>query len=526
MADLSHLSDEQLQKIAGQSSAPDLSHLSDSDLENIASRPTSPSFLDKSILGMTPRGVIKGAANQLPYLGMGAGGLAGSETGPGAVLTAGAGYAAGVKARDAINNYMDGGPVIEGTTPGGLAKEVATVPSDIATGSAYDMGGKLLGAGVKAAANSKVGQYVGSKISSAATKVGSAFTGIPRELLETYANDPDQINGIAKDANYNPQTMADNLRSKINTQIQQTKKALGEQLSSAFQNRADQTVDSQPIIDALNTSKSQINAKLRPAEIQHVNDLIENVKSVAGNDGMIPLKDANDLKILLQEQASGSYAKNGQIFSLGSHASRAAKSGASAARSLVNGAAPEVASANDTLSQLHEIEDVMNRSMLAEGKTGASLFSAGSGENPANEANLKELGEITGHDFLGEARKIAAAKQFGKAPLLPVDATGKSLTRIGAAGALGYAIGHVPGAVIAEGIASPMGTKSIINAASTGSRILKGVYQSAPGVIGKSASDIMNGQDENFQETNPTNPINIQRTMNNPRQQKRGPANE
>jgi hypothetical protein len=451
------------------------------------------SWLDRQILGHTPRNVIQSGLNALPTVGMVGGSLVGGAaatpetlgagTIPGAVAGAAGGSALGEAAKNLGEQYILGQDKTRSDIYGNPVKGAIE-------GATNEMGGRLIGLGAGAAANSKPGQYLIDKVAQAGSKIGSTFTGIPQKVLETYASDPQGINQIAADANYSPQKMADGLREEINAHVQNTRKQLGQQLSDSFSNRAGQTVDSKPIIDALNSSKLQINAKLRPEEIDQVDDMISKVKSLSDGSGQLQLKDASDLKSWLQEQAQGSYSKNGQIFQNGSMAQKAAKVGGAMARRVVNTAAPEVAQANDTLSQLHDLEDTMNRNMLAEGKTGSSLYSAGSGENEANEMHLKELGDITGHDFLGAARKIAAAKQFGKAAVLPVDSTGKSLTRIGAAGALGYAVGHAPGAVIAEGIASPLGTKGLINAGSMASQAVQGTSKYAPSLIGKGLSNL------------------------------------
>lgn len=435
------------------------------------------SWLDMEIPGGTPRGYIKGALGALPTAGMVAGGIVGlPEGGVGAIPGAALGGAAGAALKNIGEKYILG----EDKTRSDVYGD--PVVSGI-EGAGSEMAGRLIGQGVNAAANSKAGKYVIGKAGKVASTVGSAFSGIPQKELETYAGNTDEINALAKEAKYSSQEMADNLRSNINSQVQETKQGLNNQISQAFKSRAGETVDAQPILDQLSAAKSQINSKLRPEEIQQVDEMINQVKAVT-KEGQIDLKDAHDLKELLQEQASGSYSKNGQIFQTGTKAQKAAKTGAAVTRSLVNDAAPEIAHANDTLSQLHDVEDVMNRSMLAEGKTGASLYSAGSGANEANEAALKELGNITGKNFLGDAQKIAAAKTFGKAPVLPVDATGKTATRMGVAGASGYLLGGVPGAIITEGLSSPLGIKAAINAGNVTGKIARSTMQNAPSLVG------------------------------------------
>ena len=174
-------------------------------------------------------------------------------------------------------------------------------------------------------------------------------------------------------------------------------------------------------------------------------------------------KTLNQITKFLQTQAEGAYGMSPAGFQIGTSAAQAAKGAAASGREILNEAVPAVAKSNNALARLHDIEDVMNKNILAEGKTASPLLAAGSGGNPANAKVLKQLGEETGTDMLGEAEKIAAARTFGKPSLLPVDATGKSLTRIGVAGGAGYLLGGPMGALAAEGVASPAMIKAAIN---------------------------------------------------------------
>lgn len=457
-------------------------------------QPKSSSWLDSSIPGGTPRGYIHGITNAIPYVA-GAGGAAlGSTVGPaGTVGGAGLGYAAGSKAKDIINDLLDEGSAsIKKPTLQGTAEAFKSVPGDVATGAENEMAGQIIGAGAKAAANTPLGKYISKKAGAALSTIGSAFTGMTKDELETYASNPEEINQIAKESGYNSQTLADNLRSEINASIQETKKDLYSQLNQTFEQRAGQTVDSKPIIDQLTEAQTKINPKLWPEQIDQVEEMIAKVKNLADENGQMSLANANDLKQYLHEQASGTYSKSGQIFTNGKQAQLAAKGGGAVTRKIFNAAAPEAAGANDVLSRLHDAEDVINKSMLAEGKSGASLFSAGSGANETNAAALEELGNITGKDFLGAAKKISAARAFGKAPILPVDATGKSFTRIGTSAFLGKEAAGIPGAIISGSLSSPLVNKGIINASSLGSNLVKSVMENAPSIGGAAARGISN----------------------------------
>jgi len=199
--------------------------------------------------------------------------------------------------------------------------------------------------------------------------------------------------------------------------------------------------------------------------------------------------DAHNVKRFLQEKATQAYRNPGDIFSVGTEGAKAAKAGGAIARELVNKASPEVASANNALSQLHDIEDMMNSNLIAEGKPHAGLLAAGSGTNPRNANYLKDLGALTGKDMLGEAEKLAAMRSFGSPDLLPVDPTGKSYTRLALGGALGALFGGTPISMAAgAALTSPATMKVMINAGLVAQKLGGGLALTPAGqqVLGRS----------------------------------------
>ena len=188
---------------------------------------------------------------------------------------------------------------------------------------------------------------------------------------------------------------------------------------------------------------------------------------------MMSVQDASDVKSFLQDKASSSYRNSGDIFALGKDSAEAAKSAAADARQLINKAAPEVAEANSTLAKLHEIEDKMNLNLIAVGKPEAALLAAGTGGNVRNVKYLQQLGELTGTNMLGEAEKLAAMRTFGKPPLLPMDTTGKTLTRMAVGGGAGSLLGGPVGAAVGAGLSSPATLKAAIDAGLLGKEALK-----------------------------------------------------
>lgn len=423
--------------------------------------PAQSSWLDTQLpMDTTPRGLIQGGLDALPTAGMIAGGIMGTPAdvvaGPlGNVVGAGIGTSVGQTLKNAGERFILGKEKPNSEVLMDAAKAVPL-------GMAGEMGGQILGKGLSAAASTKIGQAAISKLGSGAAKVGELFTGIPKSEIETYVAHGPEIDALSKANDHNAQEMADSIREKVNDVIDVHKKGLNEQISKALADKTGE-VESQPIISKLESAKAKINSKLRPDEVGEVDDLIGKVNAVSTDDGKMSLQDAHDLKEYLSEAAKGTYKKGGQIFQRGEKAAQAAKAGAAAAREGLNAAAPEVASANSSLSRLHDIEDVMNKNMLTEGKTASPLMAAGSGGNPANAKVLKQLGKETGTDILGEAQKLSAARTFGKPQLMPVDSTGKAVGRMGLASGIGFIAGGPVGAVTAAGATSPAALKVAIN---------------------------------------------------------------
>ncbi len=197
------------------------------------------------------------------------------------------------------------------------------------------------------------------------------------------------------------------------------------------------------------------------------------------------LNGLQDIKKFLQDEGSPAYGGTALQFQKGKIAQNEAKNAGGVARDLMNRSAESlpnaqaITGANAKLSRLHDIEDVMNRNLLEDGKTSSPLFAAGSGNNQQSENVLRDLGGEIGHNVLGDAQRLSAARTFGNPSWLPTDTTGKSLTRKVVAGTIGgtlggiggYLAGGAPGAGvlgaigtgIGEGLASPAALKLAIN---------------------------------------------------------------
>jgi hypothetical protein len=423
-----------------------------------------PSWLDKSVPGGTPRGYIKSALEALPTVGMIGGGIAGAAGGGiptlgvgaagGGLAGAGLGAAAGESLKNIGEKYILGEDKTRGDVYGGPAKAFVQ-------GVGAEMGGQVLGAGIKAAADTPAVQTAMGKIGSGLAKVGETFSGVPAKEIETYAKNADQIKAMAKSSDNSVSDAADQLREKWSADIAQTKASLNNQIAQGLKGSTG-TVSVDPVIANLEKAKAGINETLNPEDVAQIDGIIGKIKKLAGDDNALSLSEANDVKKFLQDQATSAY-KPGAIFSLGTNAANAAKSGAAAARTLVNEAAPSVAEANSKLADLHDIEDSMHINMLKDGKPEASILAAGSGGNPRNAGSLRDLGDAVGSNMLGDAQNLSAMRTFGSPKLIAQDATGKAAGRMGLASGAGYLIGNVPGAVLAAGATSPAAVKVAID---------------------------------------------------------------
>lgn len=328
-------------------------------------------------------------------------------------------------------------------------------------------------AGIKAV--SKVAKPVVNTVSKgvkkAFPKIGQALTGVPVKNIEVYSKYTDEIDDFIKRNEGDIMSMSDDLRSKFNQDIKNTRMSLGNEIKESLESMPDSpAIDVSWVRKQFDEYKKRLNPTLKKdarAEIDEFSRLVDEMST----DGKITVVELNDLKEYLQEQAKSSYMKNGQIFIRSKDSSRAAKQAAATVRKQLNQISPEIANANNSLARLHSLEDTMNKNMLAEGKPFSALVAAGSGANKRNAKQLKELGEITGTDMLGDAEKLSAANTFANPPILPMDTTGKSFTRL----ALGYALGGVKGAVLT----SPLTLKAAIKSKQIAGSVID--YFSGPG---------------------------------------------
>lgn len=330
----------------------------------------------------------------------------------------------------------------------GLGVDIAADPTNLIPGKAVSYAAKK----------------AGPVLSKFATKTASTLSGLPEGTISTYAKNLPDINKAIKTYGQDIATASDDVRTGYASAIKNTRMKMNETISSAVKNMPDKFVSMKPTIDALENFKAGLNPKLHLDDIAQVDEMINSVKQLQDPmTGMVPLKDSLDIKEFLQERAKRSYQKSGQIFQPGTKSQMAAKQAAANARKVINESVPEIAQANNRLAMLHNLEDRMNKNLIGPGKPEGALMSAGAGTNPRGAKNLSALGDLTGTDMLGQAQKLSAQKTFSNPDWLPVDTTGKSLTRtLVAAG-----VGKLSGLPLAEyalpAAMSPAGVKGAVN---------------------------------------------------------------
>jgi hypothetical protein len=415
-----------------------------------------PSLLDKKvpIIGGTVRGYTKGALNTLPTVGAVGGGLLGSSAGPiGAVAGAGLGAGAGESLKNIGEKYILG----EDKTREQIYADPA---KQILSGVTAEMGGQAVGAGLKAAADTKIGQKALSKAGDIGARIGETFSGVPSQEIKTYAKNADEIKAMAKSSDNSTAEAADQMRDKFTKSIDKVRMDMNNQISNTLKS-SQKTVPIGEIKKSIENAKSVVNENLYPEQIKQIDDMISKIESLADKSGNLSLSDAHDIKSFLQDQASTAYRYPGE-FSIGTKAANAVKSGAATARDLINVAEPKVAAANNKLAELHNIYDDMNMNLIREGKPESALMAAGSGGNSRNALNLQKLGDFTETDMLSDAQKLAAMRTFGSPKLMAMDTTGKAVGRMGLAGGIGLLTGGPGAAVGAAAITSPAAVKVAI----------------------------------------------------------------
>jgi hypothetical protein len=386
-------------------------------------------------------GLGRSALEALPIAGGLFGGAVGLAAGPvGAVGGAGLGAAGGKALQQAGEKlFFDEGPKTRGQQYKELGMEGLAGAAGEGIGQSVMPAMKLTGKGL--------------------TKVGHALTGVPEQEIVTYANRAKAVKALAKESDASTMEAADQIRKQFNTDIRSTIGNVNNQISEILKT-SNKQVKSQPIYDSLENYKSKLDPSLWTEDIKQIENLQNRILE-SSQGGNISAAKANEIKQFLQDRASTAY-RNGEMFQIGKEAANAAKSGAGVARELVDQVEPNVTKLNATLKKFHDIEESMNPNILKIGGPEAALTAAGSGGNPRNIKALEELGQMTGAPMLEQAQNLSAMRTFTNPPILPMDTTGKSYTRMAVSSGIGGAIGGPVGMAAGAAATSPMALKTAI----------------------------------------------------------------
>jgi hypothetical protein len=285
-----------------------------------------------------------------------------------------------------------------------------------------------------------------NKLGSGLKKVSSTLTGVPEHVLNTYSENLPEISQQIAKYGENTAQAADDIKSEINSALQEARMNANNTISARLGTAGpEDLVDGNKVLENLAHEKSLLDPDIDVDAISNVNDMMAQTQKKMDANGLIALQDAYNLKRKVYGSvASGSYLKNGQIYPTSSDAQRIAKGAAANMVSAIEPVAPEITLADGIHSELHDLEDTMNSNIIKEGKSDAALTGAGSSASNPNRAILDRISSLTGTDVTSLADKYAAQKMFTKTPLLPVDTTGKSATRLGLAAGAGWMASHNP----------------------------------------------------------------------------------
>lgn len=416
---------------------------------------------------------LHGAMNALPIAGSLAGSVVGAAAGtavapgPGTVAGemagAGAGQAAGSAAKDMINNWVFG----EKKSASDIGKDAAL---EGGIGAAAQGVGGLVMKGAGALADTGLGQAITGAVKSGAEKLGEMAFKVPKAIIDRYAKAADIIGKMSADSDGNVAVAADSFRQATAKSIDDFRSQMNQKIGAALA-ESDKTVDSKPILDALETAKAKLNPRVNPEGIAHMDNLIKKVNDVT-DDGSITVKNAQDLKQWMQNAATNAYVDPGMsqvkdVFANG------AKAAGAVTRKLVNEAAPEMAEANNQLAALHVLQQKMTKSLITPGTPESGLiaagkYSPGSVEGSArNFTALKRLGDLIGQDLTGGAQNLATMQIMGNASLKHAGAGAGVGAALGAGAA--YEMDQSPwagaaiGGAIGGGMTSPLVLKKAID---------------------------------------------------------------
>lgn len=322
-----------------------------------------------------------------------------------------------------------------GDTAGALAamgREASQIPRAKAVGAIIEGGANLLNivpalglAGKAATAASEIPLIEkiavplsrGAEAMSKAPAKGATWainkaTDIPKKAIEVYASRGPEVNQLLQSTGEQLPLAADAMKEKVLDSIAQTKKGLSTAITQDLANNPAK-VDVNPIIKKLQEAKSKINIHYNPGDAAQIDEMIAAINNTAP-DGVMGLNDLYETKNFLQTRSQGAFVKNGELFTSGDKAQKAAMDARKLAADSLHTASPEIAHADSVYSDLHDLDNKMSASLLGTGKSENYFAAAGGGKGNVQQAQLGEIGKITGTDPVKDAEILYSAQQMQK----------------------------------------------------------------------------------------------------------------
>jgi hypothetical protein len=294
--------------------------------------------------------------------------------------------------------------------------------------------------------------------------VTSSLSKIPEKVMETYYKHGPEVDKI-------PDLMdaTEAIRQKATKGIEAFKSVQNAKITKAVEAQAGEMMDLAPSIKILEENASKLDPIVDASKIKKIQEQIDLMRHVSDAEGKVTAKQGYALMKDLQEKAE--YIPPGQAFKRKDFIDITFQRAATFARKELNRVAPAIGKANEQLGKVRRMEKTFPRTILKEEGSIAPIMGVGTGENLANIRQVRKLEGVIGQSLLPDMEKIAAAKYFTKAGIIPGEKTGSSIAPIALA-ALGGGAGYLTenkdyalGGLALGALASPAGIKLGINAA-------------------------------------------------------------
>jgi len=401
----------------------------------VAAEPERPMF--------TKRGLLKGVAESLPTAGAMFGGAAGSVAGPaGTFAGAGAGGLLGKAGEQLMERYL-------------LDEEKPREQyySELAQGPAEGMAGELVGPGINA---------VKSGIKGAGKQLATNVAGLSPKAVETYAKATKDVDKIIEKYGGEIGKYADEIRTGLLKKIDQFKQAQNSIIGEVSEGST-KRVPVKGTIDLLERNLGKINKDINPKGYGLIEDQLNVLRKISDDAGTVSARDANDMVRTLQELSA--FTPEGQVKVRKGNPERILKMVSANLNKEFKKAVPEIKEPYKNLAKFRKITEGLGRNITTPETGSGALFSAGLGKNQAVKTKLEKLGNLLDEDFVGQAEKMASAREMGQAGLLPSQQTGMKLLPMalmsaGGAGVGAYAtpedaMGGAAKGLLAGSLASP-----------------------------------------------------------------------